>query len=200
MKCRWGPEELAEQWTLLSDELTLVGNKSGATRLGFAILLKAFQLEGCFPNNKSDIPRAVVDYVAKQINVAGNILANFDWTGRTARYHRAQIRAFFRFREATVEDAEALVEWLAHQEGVRDLTLEALLVTVYERCRELRLEPPTPDRMHRLTRMESQADTDPTDGEANDERITWYRLKADPGAGMWANAVNLPGLLDVGVC
>lgn len=56
MKRRWVPEELAEHWILLSDELTLVGNKTGATRLGFAILLKAFQLEGLFPHHKSDIP------------------------------------------------------------------------------------------------------------------------------------------------
>jgi hypothetical protein len=211
MKRRWDREELIEHWTLLPDELSLVGNKTGATRLGFAILLKAFQLEGRFSNNKNDVPQAVIDYVAKQVKVSGNAFAGYDWAGRTARYHRAQIREFLGFREATVEDAEALVEWLANQELVLDTTLEALLATAYERCRALRLEPPIPERMHRLTRSairvaekrfteiildhlpeviqdrldalleESQTDIKTTNGEANEDRITWYRLKADPG-------------------
>jgi hypothetical protein len=51
---------------LLPDELSLVGNKTGATRLGFAILLKAFQLESHFPKDKSDLPRALIGYVVKQ--------------------------------------------------------------------------------------------------------------------------------------
>ena len=101
---------------------------------------------------KSDIPQTVIDYVAKQVNVVSDVFISYDWAGRTARYHRAQIREFFGFREATVEDAEVLVERLANQELVLDTTLEALLATAYDRCRALRLEPPTPERMHRLTR------------------------------------------------
>ena len=211
MKRRWDPEELIEHWTLLPDELSLVGNKTGPTRLGFAIQLKAFQLEGHFPNNKSDNPQTVIDYVAKQVNVGSDVFTSYEWAGRTARYHRAQIREFFGFREATVEDAEALVEWLAQQELVLDTTLEALLATAYDRCRALRLEPPTPERMHRLTRSairlaekrftetilgrlpeaildgldamleEVQTNPEAANDETNEERVTWYRLKADPG-------------------
>ena len=40
MKRTWTSKELLEHFTLLPDELTAVGNKSGATRLGFAILLR----------------------------------------------------------------------------------------------------------------------------------------------------------------
>ncbi len=38
MKRTWTPEELLEHFTLLPDELEAVGNKSGPTRLGFAVL------------------------------------------------------------------------------------------------------------------------------------------------------------------
>jgi hypothetical protein len=44
MKRTWTSEELLEHFTLLPDELTAIGNKSGATRLGFAVLLKCL---GC---------------------------------------------------------------------------------------------------------------------------------------------------------
>lgn len=36
-------DALADVWTLHPDDLSLLTNKSGATRLGFALLLKFFQ-------------------------------------------------------------------------------------------------------------------------------------------------------------
>lgn len=35
-------DELVEHWTLLKDEQALVSGKRGATRLGFAVLLKFY--------------------------------------------------------------------------------------------------------------------------------------------------------------
>ena len=39
MKHDWSPVELAAQWSLLPTEREFLGNKTGATRLGFAVLL-----------------------------------------------------------------------------------------------------------------------------------------------------------------
>ena len=36
MRQEWQPEELIECWTLLDSDQSLVANKTGATRLGFA--------------------------------------------------------------------------------------------------------------------------------------------------------------------
>jgi hypothetical protein len=41
----WELEELIECWTLDEGELRLLANKAGATRLGFALLLKFFEQE-----------------------------------------------------------------------------------------------------------------------------------------------------------
>ena len=49
MKQAWHPDELTQHWTLSDDECRLLGEKTGATRLAFAVLLKAFQYEGRFP-------------------------------------------------------------------------------------------------------------------------------------------------------
>jgi hypothetical protein len=46
MQRQWSQDELAEHWTLLPDELKLLANKTGATRLGFSLLLKAFAYHG----------------------------------------------------------------------------------------------------------------------------------------------------------
>ena len=48
MKRDWQADELAEQWTPLPGERELLANKTGATRLGFAVLLKFFQCERAF--------------------------------------------------------------------------------------------------------------------------------------------------------
>ena len=49
MQRDWPADELAEQWILLPGERELLANKTGATRLGFAVLLKFFQCEARFP-------------------------------------------------------------------------------------------------------------------------------------------------------
>lgn len=41
-------DELVGGWTLVGDDWELLGNKSGVTRLGFAMLLKFFELEARF--------------------------------------------------------------------------------------------------------------------------------------------------------
>jgi len=43
VKQDWSLSELAQHFTVTLEELELVGNKTGATRLGFAVLLKYFQ-------------------------------------------------------------------------------------------------------------------------------------------------------------
>jgi hypothetical protein len=40
MQREWSAEELIGSWTLVDEDWRLVSNKSGPTRLGFALLLK----------------------------------------------------------------------------------------------------------------------------------------------------------------
>jgi hypothetical protein len=49
VQVEWEPEELIEAWTLRPGDWDLVGNKAGATRLGFVAMLKFYELEGRFP-------------------------------------------------------------------------------------------------------------------------------------------------------
>src|SRR6266700_1006823 len=150
MKRTWDIEELIEHFTLVPPELELLGNKTGATRLGFALLLKCFQLEGLFPTAKHEIPRSVIDYVAHQLQLDAALFSEYDWEGRTITNHRTQIREHFEFREATSADAEEVTNWLVSTGQAAMPHLERLKATVYARFRELRLLPPTPERIERL--------------------------------------------------
>jgi hypothetical protein len=57
---------------LLAGEKHWLANKTGPTRLGFAVLLKFFQHEECFPQHHQEIPDVVVRHVARQVDVAAS--------------------------------------------------------------------------------------------------------------------------------
>ena len=60
MKRHWDEQELAEHWSLTHDEFELVRNRTDRSRIGFAALLKFFELEGRFPNERKDVPTLAV--------------------------------------------------------------------------------------------------------------------------------------------
>jgi hypothetical protein len=91
MKRLWEPDELVAEWTLGPGDLTLLANKAGATRLGFAALLAFFRHEGRFPTHKQEVPGAVVVHLASQVGIPAEAYVAYDWRGRAIKYHRAQI-------------------------------------------------------------------------------------------------------------
>src|SRR6266496_4862991 len=106
MKRSWTAEELLEHFTLLPDELTAVSNKSGATRLGFAVLLKCFQYEGRFLRSRQEAAPEVVRFLAAQVGVDAALFAQYLWEGRSIEAHRAQIREMSKIRECHRTDEE----------------------------------------------------------------------------------------------
>ena len=112
--------------------------------------LKFFETEGRFPRHAGELPRPAVSYMASQVSVATDTLADYDWAGRTNRYHRAQIRRAFGFREATVGDEDKLATWLAVEVCPVELSLERQREALLARCRAQRIEPPSPGRVERI--------------------------------------------------
>src|SRR5579859_5051668 len=112
MKRTWTAEELLEHFTLLPDELAAVGNKSGPTRLGFAVLLKCLQHEGRFPRSRQEVASEVLRFLAAQVGVDASLFAQYVWEGRTIEAHRAQIRELTKIREFRRADEEAILDWL----------------------------------------------------------------------------------------
>ena len=152
MKRQWEQEELIDQWTLSATDRALLSNKTGATRLGFALLLKYFHRLGRFPQQKNEIPGIVVSYVANQVGVDPVAYLKYNWQGRTIKEHRAQIRAAYGFREATLEDGEAMAVWLAEHILPREHQEDAVCAACYQHFRLQQIEPPTPDRVTRIVR------------------------------------------------
>lgn len=115
MQQEWTIEDLIDRWTFTECDWALIANKTGATRLGFGLLLKFFELEARFPLDASEFPSEAVVYAASQLKVDPAALDEYAWTGRTIKGHRSQIRSGFGFREASVGDADKLAAWLAEE-------------------------------------------------------------------------------------
>lgn len=158
MRREWTPEELVDCWTLVEGDWRLVGNKTGATRLGFAVLLKFFEPEARFPRHAGEVPHATVECLAAQVKVDPALFASYSWTGQTIEYHRAQIRRALGFREASRADEEKLVFWLAAEVAPAELSDERLREALLARCRADRIEPP--GRVERIVRAARAAATE----------------------------------------
>jgi TnpA family transposase len=152
MRAERDGEDVDERWALRASDRTLLGNKTGATRLGFAVLLKMFQANGRFPYRLEEVPVAAVEAIASQIEVPAEAWRGYDWRSRAAAYHRAQIRDALGFREPTLDDTDALARWLEDEVSALEHRPDRLLMAARERCRSLRIEPPSPDRLDRLVR------------------------------------------------
>jgi TnpA family transposase len=152
--------DIPEGWALTPADLTLVMTKGRANRLGFAVLLLFYRTHGRFPGVPTKIEPQVVDQVARQIGMEATLHDGLDLAARTWKRHRAEIRALFGYREATVADAKALEDWLRDQAAVVGAVPDHLVVRLEARCRELSIEPPSGDRIDRIVKTAIRAHDD----------------------------------------
>ncbi len=153
MKQDWHADELAHYWTLSPDERELLGNKTGAARLSFAVLLKAFQFDGRFPDRREDVAGSVVVHLASQTGVPSQAYSEGEWSERTQRRQRARIRKHCGFRVFRAEDEPALVTWLSERVASPNPETEAFKASAYSHLRYQHMEPPATERLRRLLRM-----------------------------------------------
>jgi TnpA family transposase len=133
--------ELLDAWTLVEEDAFLFSRKSGVTRAGFAVLLKFFQQHARFPSGPSELPAGALDYVALQVSVPVDDLASY-WGGRSVKYHRAEIRSLFGFREFTRADEPVFSQWLALRVCPSEVRDPAIAEALLARCRQEKIEPP----------------------------------------------------------
>lgn len=82
----------------------------------------------------------------------GAFLDDGDWSERTKRYQRAQIREHCGYRVFHAEDEPTFVQWLSERVDSPNPDAE-FRMTAYEHLREQHLEPPGTERLRRLLRL-----------------------------------------------
>ena len=150
MKRKWENHELIEHWTLEDEEQQLIGKKRGVNRLGFALLLKFFQLKGRFPEKQYEIPRVVRSFVSEQLGLQEERYQQYNWQGRVIKRHRVEIRQLYGFHRMGTHEFDSLRQWLVDEvipQAVNGRRVNALL---YGQLRTQQIEPPTYKQVERL--------------------------------------------------
>ena len=144
--------ELIEHWTLRADEIDLVAVKHGDSKLAFALLLRFYGRFGRFPRNRGELHPDAVEFMARAVKADPAELAGYDWSGRTIKRHRHEVRAHFGFRLCAEEDGAKVAEFLAAGAAQRERRYELVKEEFLAECRLRSLEPPSADQTDRYVR------------------------------------------------
>ncbi|MGP1387809.1 MAG: DUF4158 domain-containing protein [Thainema sp.] len=150
MKRTWENHELVEHWTIDEADQQLIRQKRGINRLGFALLLKFFQLKGRFPEKKNEIPRVVRTFVSEQLSVDERDYEQYDWQGRGIKRHRVEIRKLYGFHRMRINEFDSLRQWLIDEIVPLAVDERRLQAVLYEELRTRKIEPPSYAQIERL--------------------------------------------------
>ncbi len=143
-------DELIGNWTLAGDELEQLAGRRGATKLGFALLLRFYAVHGRFPAGRGEISDQAVAHVARLVDVSPDELGLYEWDGRTIKAHRADVRRYFGFRECSVADADKAAEWLAANVCEKERQADRVREELLAHLKGEGIEPPARDRVRRI--------------------------------------------------
>ncbi len=143
-------DELIGNWTLVGGELEQLSGRRGATKLGFALLLRFYAVHGRFPAGRGEIPDQAVAHVARLVGVPPDELGLYEWDGRTIKAHRTDVRRYFGFRECSVADADKAAEWLAVNVCEKERQVGQVREELLAHLKGERIEPPARDRVRRI--------------------------------------------------
>ncbi|WP_406177315.1 DUF4158 domain-containing protein [Streptomyces sp. NBC_00996] len=90
----------------------MVAQQDGSDPVGFAVQLKSLTWRGRFPKLRIQLPPDAVEHVAKQVGVLAAELAFYDFTGRTAKRHRSELRRLTGWHEYGVNEEVKLTAHL----------------------------------------------------------------------------------------
>ena len=181
MQRRWDDGGLAHFWGLSDDETSLVQRQRPQGRLGLAVQLKYFQIEGRFPRTCGEVPLAGVDYLAHQLRVPLASFYDYNLKGRTAERHHALLRDFLGFRSGTAHDAQVLEEHLQDTVLAFEHRYDRVLERAEQWCREHQVMSSREMRVERVARaslqhFETRFQTDTCEQLSNDTRQGIDRL------------------------
>lgn len=114
------PSEISSEdlnrFFLLSDrELSILKQlRAEHNRLGFALQLCCLRYLGFFPE-ELQLPEAVINYVAQQLQLIPELLVFYGQRSSTQREHQRKIQALLEYRRASTSDLLSLEQWLTER-------------------------------------------------------------------------------------
>ena len=156
MKRLWSTDELTSQWALSADDMRLAVDHGEQAKLGLMCQLAFWREHARFPDVEADIAPAVVERLARQIDVSADVIDGYDFAGRSGRRHRRMVLDHLAVREFDEAAEAAFRAWLLTdclpQEPAL-LALEEAIAGWFARERAVRPGRHRLDRIVRSTRV-----------------------------------------------
>jgi Domain of unknown function (DUF4158) len=150
-KVTYTHEELVEHFLLNPAERALVDTCRGEmNRHGVAVLLKAVQYLGYFPDDLRHVPTVVRTFIAHQLQLLWDHTEAYPRPPSTRDVHLALIRQHTGFRFPTLQDKQALETWLRTEGAPGAPTEEELRECAYGHLRALGIELPAAAECDRM--------------------------------------------------
>lgn len=165
-----------EGWCLSFDDHAFLAALPVSSRLATAVQLKFLGQYGYFPSRWTEVGDEPVAYLAEQLGADVFVTIRSELDSRNARRYRERILAHLGLCRMTAADRAILAAWLAETLCPEGSSLETMIVAVFARCREQRLQPPTRTEVERDVRAARRAFRE--------------RLLADIAAGLTPEAVT----------
>ncbi len=138
-----------DDWAITNEERTYLKDRSAVGRLGFFLCLLFFKKNGYFPKRHIDIPEEALFYAADDIGVSTDLFSEYDFSGRSAKLHRTEIREILGYRQSTNADAVQAEAWLAPR-TLSDGNTSDLEVLLGQWFREQKIELPSVSRRRNI--------------------------------------------------
>ena len=155
-------QELITFFTLSDKDLTQVKKRSGDHNLlGFALQLGTLRYLSFIPDDFPQLPEAVVNYVAEQLNIAPSVLSAYGEREQTRTNQLQEIQDYLGFRKPNRLDYKELGAWLLSRamEHDRPLLLFQLLIKKLEISKIIRPGLTILERMVATARNEAWTET-----------------------------------------
>jgi hypothetical protein len=137
-------------FNLCEDELALAKTKNtDKNKLGFAVLLKYFQLESHYPKHIKYVDPSMLNCIANQLNILPSCADEFDWEGRSTKRFRKEIRNLLGYKKSSAKDINKLKLWLIKEIFPNGVKKSQLMEHAYEYFRQERVEPFTSNELER---------------------------------------------------
>lgn len=106
-------DDVIAYFTLTPSDLEQVQTHRGdENKLGFSLQLGSLRYLGFCPDDVRTAPHSLVAYVAQQLGVKSEVLADYGTRLQTRSQHVRDIMAYLGYRDVTLEELKTLGEWL----------------------------------------------------------------------------------------